>query len=157
LTVNQAEELYGLVDDIPTFKEGPESSWTRPLREKLKPQPSLDLPRSEGCKMSAEAGVVLVGRKPVASYIQAILTAVARGADEVVLKARGMNISRAVDVSQLAIKTVLKGFEVSSVTIGSEEVTGVSGGSGTAEAGASGGASRPRRVSTIEIRLKKKE
>lgn len=107
--------------------------------------------------MSAEAGVVLVGRKPVASYIQAILTAVARGADEVVLKARGMNISRAVDVSQLAIKTVLKGFEVSSVTIGSEEVTGVSGGSGTAEAGASGGASRPRRVSTIEIRLKKKE
>jgi len=106
--------------------------------------------------MSAEAGVVLVGRKPAASYIQAILTAIARGADEVVLKARGMNISRAVDVSQLALKTVLRGFDVSSVTIGSEEVAGASGGSGAAEAGA-GGASRPRRVSTIEIRLKRKE
>jgi hypothetical protein len=30
IDVNQAEELYGLVDDIPTFKESPKSSWTRP-------------------------------------------------------------------------------------------------------------------------------
>jgi len=87
---------------------------------------------------SAEVGEILVGRKPVANYIQAILTAAARGVSEVVLKARGRNISRAVDVSQLALRIVLKDFEVSDVKIGSEEVSG------------------GRRVSTIEIRLKRK-
>lgn len=89
--------------------------------------------------MSApEAGEVLVGKKPLANYLQAILTAVARGFNEVVLKARGRNISRAVDVSQLALRTVLRDFEVSSVNIGSEEIAG------------------GRRISTIEIRLRRK-
>lgn len=87
---------------------------------------------------SSEVGEILVGKKPVANYIQAILTAAARGVSEVVLKARGRNISRAVDVSQLALRLVLRDFEVSDVKIGSEEV-------------ADG-----RRVSTIEIRLKRK-
>ena len=88
--------------------------------------------------MSAEVGEVLVGKKPTASYIQAVLTAAARGVNEVVLKARGRNISKAVDVSQLALRIVLKDFEVSNVSIGSEEVAG------------------GRRVSTIEIRMRKK-
>ena len=87
---------------------------------------------------SSEVGEILVGKKPVANYIQAILTAAARGVSEVVLKARGRNISRAVDVSQLALRLVLRDFEVSDVKIGSEEV-------------ADG-----RRVSTIEIRLKRR-
>jgi len=88
--------------------------------------------------MSAEVGEILVGKKPTPSYIQAILTAVARGVSEVVLKARGRNISKAVDVSQLALRIVLKDFEVTNVNIGSEEVTG------------------GRRVSTIEIRMRRK-
>jgi len=88
--------------------------------------------------VSAEAGEILIGRKPAASYIQAILTAAARGISEVVLKARGRNISKAVDVSQLALRVVLKDFEVYDVKVGSEEVTG------------------GRRVSTIEIRMRKK-
>lgn len=79
-----------------------------------------------------------MGKKPIASYLQAVLTAVARGFNEVVLKARGRNISRAVDVSQLAIRTMLRDFEISSVTIGSEEIAG------------------GRRVSTIEIRMRRK-
>lgn len=88
---------------------------------------------------SAGAGEVLVGKKPIANYLQAILTAVARGFNEVVLKARGRNISRAVDVSQVAIRTMLRDFEISNVTIGSEEITG------------------GRRVSTIEIRMRRKQ
>ena len=45
---------------------------------------------------------------------------------------------KAVDVSQLALRIVLRDFEVSNVSIGSEEVAG------------------GRRVSTIEIRMKRK-
>ncbi len=85
---------------------------------------------------SLEVGEILIGKKTVTDYMRALLTVVARGASTIVLKARGRNISRAVDVSQLAIRT-LRGFKVSEVKIGSEEVAG------------------GRRVSTIEIKLEK--
>lgn len=89
-------------------------------------------------KESREIGEILVGKKPSPSYLQAILTAVARGASEIVLKARGANINRAVNISQIALKTIVKDFEVHDVKIGSQELEG------------------GRRSSTIEIRMRKK-
>ena len=47
--------------------------------------------------MSKEPNVVYVGRKPVMSYVLAVITAFSYGTKEVTLKARGRAISTAID------------------------------------------------------------
>jgi DNA-binding protein len=43
--------------------------------------------------------VILIGKKPPMNYVLATLTAFHEGAGEVVIKARGQSISKAVDVA----------------------------------------------------------
>jgi DNA-binding protein len=50
------------------------------------------------------APTVLVGKKPAMSYVLAVLTGFQGGSKEVVVKARGRAISRAVDVVQMDIR-----------------------------------------------------
>ncbi len=88
---------------------------------------------------SAE-NVVFVGIKPVMNYVLAVITQFNEGAGEVILKARGKAISRAVDAAEIVRKRFLQGVSVSNITIGTEEVQG--------ERGATN-------VSTIEIALKR--
>jgi len=80
---------------------------------------------------------VLVGSKPVASYVLAALAQLNHG-DTVVLKARGRAISRAVDVAEVLRNRYVQGLVPKSISIGTEEIQ------------KDGGAVR---VSTIEITL----
>lgn len=88
-----------------------------------------------------EAGVVYIGNKPFMNYVTAVVMQfTSQGAKEVVIKARGRFISRAVDVAEIVRKKFLTGqVDVKSIKIDSEELNV--------------GENKKRRVSTIEIVL----
>ena len=88
----------------------------------------------------AAENVVFIGTKPVMSYVLAVITQFNAGASEVILKARGKAISRAVDVAEIVRNRFLQGVSVGSINIGTEQVQ------------AEGGQIN---VSTIEVALKK--
>ena len=91
--------------------------------------------------MSREDNVVYIGRKPVMSYVLAVITHFSRtDSKEVVLKARGRAITTAVDVAEITRRRFLDKLQVEKIEIGTEELTGEGG--------------RPRAVSTMEINLK---
>ncbi len=46
--------------------------------------------------------IIYVGNKPVMNYVLAVVTQFNNGANEVLIKARGRAISRAVDVAEIA-------------------------------------------------------
>ncbi len=71
---------------------------------------------------SQPSNVVLVGKKPPMNYVLAVLTLFQNGQNQVVLKARGMAISKAVDVSQILKNRFLKDVEVKDIRIGTEQV-----------------------------------
>jgi len=88
---------------------------------------------------------VYVGKKPFMNYVTAVVMQFTQGANEVVIKARGRNISRAVDVAEMVRKKFLVGqVDVAEVKIDSDEVVDPSTG-------------KKKRVSTIEIKLVKKQ
>ena len=95
--------------------------------------------------MMAEQSVIYIGNKPFMNYVTAVVMQfTSQGAKEVVIKARGRFISRAVDVAEVVRKKFLSGqVDVSSIKIDSEE----------RQVDQSG---KKRRVSTIEIVLTKK-
>ncbi len=88
---------------------------------------------------SAE-NVVFIGIKPVMNYVLAVITQFNMGTGEVVLKARGNAISRAVDVAEIVRNRFLQGVKIESINIGTEQLQ------------AEGGQIN---VSTIEVTLKK--
>jgi hypothetical protein len=59
---------------------------------------------AEELRDSDNMDCILVGNKNVMSYVLACVTLFNKGAEEVVIKARGRLISRAVDVSQVYIR-----------------------------------------------------
>ncbi len=62
------------------------------------------------------------------SYVLAVVTEFNKSsADEVVLKARGRSISRAVDAAEIARNRFIKDAEVKDIKIGTENVTGNDG------------------------------
>ncbi len=85
-----------------------------------------------------QANAVLVGRKDTMNYVLAAIRLFTEGASEVVIKARGRNICKAVDAAE-RVKATLKDVAVRDVKIYSEEVEDDQG--------------RKRRVSAIEIVL----
>ena len=90
------------------------------------------------------SNVILVGKKPVMNYVLATLTLLNQGVNEIVIKARGRAISKAVDAVEIVKNRFLSGkIEVKDIKIGSQTVTGQNG--------------RESRVSTIEILLRKIE
>jgi DNA-binding protein len=89
--------------------------------------------------------VVLVGKKPVTNYVMAVLKLFEQdGVDEVVVRARGANICKAVDTVEQVKNLILKDTYIKDIRIGSEwfedEKTG-----------------KKKRVSTIEIVLARKK
>lgn len=91
--------------------------------------------------MSKEAEI-FVGKKPPMNYVLACLTAFHGGANEVVVKARGRSISKAVDVVEVIRKKFMPNAEIKGIDIGTDEVQ-LREGQGT------------RRTSSIIIRLGK--
>uniref|UniRef100_A0A7J3ZKP8 DNA/RNA-binding protein Alba n=1 Tax=Fervidicoccus fontis TaxID=683846 RepID=A0A7J3ZKP8_9CREN len=85
------------------------------------------------------SNVVLVGKKPVMNYVMAVLALLNQGVDEVVIKARGRAISKAVDAVEIIRNKLLpEKVQVRDIKIGSQTIQGQD---------------RTSRVSTIEITL----
>ncbi len=87
-----------------------------------------------------QGNYVFIGKKGAMAYVLAVVTQFSAGAKEVIIKARGKSISRAVDVAEI-------------ITHQSPEVTKKSISTSTEEVVTMDG--RPLKVSSIEIILKK--
>lgn len=87
---------------------------------------------------------VFIGSKPFMNYVTGVVMQfTTKGASEVIVKARGKFITRAVDIAEVASKRFLEGqIDVNNIAIDSEEFENKEG--------------KRVRVSTIEISLAKK-
>ena len=71
--------------------------------------------------------IVFVGNKPVMNYVLAIVTQFNNGAGEVIVKARGKAISRAVDTTEIALNRFLQDVDKKSIFTSTEVVDTESG------------------------------
>ncbi len=91
-----------------------------------------------------EDNIVFIGVKPFMNYVTGVIMLfTTKNKDEVIIKARGRWISRAVDIAEVVIKKFLKeqNIKIKEIKIDSEEVENNEG--------------RRVNISTIEITLKK--
>ncbi len=70
----------------------------------------------------SEENVVYIGTKPVMNYVLAVVTQMNGGTSEVMLKARGKAISRAVDVAEIVRNKFILDAELGAIDISTEEV-----------------------------------
>ena len=70
---------------------------------------------------------IFVGNKPVMNYVLAVVTQFNSGAHEVVVKARGKAISRAVDTTEIALNRFLQNVDKKSVITSTELVDSENG------------------------------
>jgi DNA-binding protein len=82
---------------------------------------------------------IFVGNKPPMSYVLAVVTQFNGGSDEVVIKARGRAISRAVDTAEITRNRFVTNAKIKDIKIGTETITNEEG--------------RSSNVSSIEILL----
>lgn len=68
-----------------------------------------------------EDNVIFVGKKPSMAYVLGVITQFNNGKKEVIIKARGKAISRAVDVAEIVTKRFVKDAKVKNIEIGTEE------------------------------------
>ncbi|MEM0243088.1 MAG: DNA-binding protein Alba [Candidatus Aenigmatarchaeota archaeon] len=68
-----------------------------------------------------EDNVILIGKKPLMSYILAVITQFGAGQKEIKIRARGRAISRAVDIANIVKRRYVKEAQIKSITIDSEE------------------------------------
>ncbi len=69
-----------------------------------------------------EDNVVLIGNKPVMNYVLAVVTQFNAGAKEIIIKARGRAISRAVDVAEVSRHRFVMDAKVKEIKIGTEKI-----------------------------------
>ena len=104
----------------------------------------LEVKMAEETKGKEDENVVFIGSKPFMNYVTGVVMQfTTKGSKEVVVKARGKFISRAVDVAEVATKRFLKEHDVKikDIKIDSEEFENKEG--------------KKVNVSTIEITLAK--
>ena len=98
--------------------------------------------RPKQAETSGPRDTVYIGKKPLMAYVTSTLIQLAN-IPSVTIKARGMSIGRAVDVSQIiSRKTENAGYTIGNIKIGSEALESQDG--------------RTRNVSTIDIEVKRK-
>ncbi|MBA2859320.1 DNA-binding protein [Methanococcus maripaludis] len=84
--------------------------------------------------------IVYVGNKGVMNYVLAVITQFnSENADEVIVKARGKAISRAVDVEEMVRKRFMPEIKIKEINLGTDHIQGEDG--------------KSINVSTIEIIL----
>lgn len=109
-----------------------------PETEKV-PKP-VEVPQSMKPKTAAP-NVIFVGKKPTMNYALAIIILFNQGSNEVVVKARGLAISKAVDVVEIVRRRFMEEtVKIKEIKIGTETV---------------GEAEDARNVSAIEITMSK--
>ena len=102
-------------------------------------EPTKTTKRTES---SGPRDTIYIGKKPLMAYVTSTLIQLAN-IPTVTIKARGMSIGRAVDVSQIiSRKTENAGYTIGNIKLGSEALESQDG--------------RTRNVSTIEIEVKRK-
>jgi DNA-binding protein len=69
-----------------------------------------------------EDNVIRVGNKPLMNYVLAVVTQFTEGGKEVIVKARGRAISRAVDVVEVTRNRFLLNVQVVGIKICTEEL-----------------------------------
>jgi len=74
-----------------------------------------------------EDNVIYIGNKPVMSYVLAVVTQFNNGFDDVVIKARGRAISRAVDTAEVVKNKFMPNVEIKDIQIGTEAIEGEGG------------------------------
>jgi DNA-binding protein len=84
--------------------------------------------------------IVYVGNKGVMNYVLAVITQFnSENAEEVIVKARGKAISRAVDVEEMVTKRFMPEIKIKEINLGTDHIQGEDG--------------KSINVSTIEIIL----
>jgi len=95
-------------------------------------------------KIRTDENVIYVGNKPPMSYVLAIVTQFNSESDEVIIKARGRAISRAVDAAEITRNRFVTDAKIKDIKIGTESITNEEEG-------------RTSNVSSIEIILTTKK
>jgi len=93
-------------------------------------------------KMS-QPNLVRIGKKPIMNYVTACVTLFNSGNGEVMVRARGLAIEKAIDTVQMLKRGFLKDVAIKSINLGSEDITRFDGTRGN--------------ISTIEITLSREE
>jgi len=105
------------------------------------PTVTTEQTKTKKTETSGPRDTVYIGKKPLMAYVTSTLIQLAN-VPSVSIKARGMSIGRAVDVSQIiSRKTENAGYSIGNIKLGSESLESQDG--------------RTRNVSTIEIEVKR--
>lgn len=87
----------------------------------------------------SQPNLVRIGKKPIMNYVTACVTLFNSGNGQVMVRARGQTIEKAIDTVQMLRHSFLKDVRIKSINLGSEDVTRYDGTRGN--------------ISTIEITL----
>ncbi len=90
----------------------------------------------------SEENTIFIGKKETMNYVMALLTQFNSGSDEVVIKARGRAISKAVDVAEITRNRFMEEAEITEIITDTEKIENEDGSGST-------------NVSSIEITMKK--
>jgi len=71
----------------------------------------------------AAPNMVRIGKKPTMNYVVACVTLFNTGVPEVLVRARGQSITKAIDTVEMLRRAFFKNVQVRSVDIGTEDVT----------------------------------
>jgi DNA-binding protein len=72
--------------------------------------------------------IVYIGKKPTMNYVLAVVTQFNSGSSEVVIRARGRSISRAVDVAEICKNRFVPDSKVKDIQISTEKLPREEGG-----------------------------
>jgi DNA-binding protein len=73
------------------------------------------------------SNLVRIGKKPIMNYVTACVTLFNSGNDEVMVRARGQAIEKAIDTVQMLRRGFLKDVNIMNINLGSEDVTRLDG------------------------------
>lgn len=90
----------------------------------------------------SEENTIFIGKKETMNYVMALLTQFNSGSDEVVIKARGRAISKAVDVAEITKNRFMEEADITEIITDTEQIENEDGSGST-------------NVSSIEITMKK--
>ena len=114
---------------------------TEPTEATKQPEATTQPEATKQPETSGPRDIIYIGKKPLMAYVTSTLIQLSN-IPCVTIKARGMSIGRAVDVSQIiSRKTENAGYSIGNIKLGSESLESQDG--------------RMRNVSTIDIEVKR--
>ena len=102
--------------------KAPKAEKVKAEEPKAEKAPKKEEKKVEAPKPRRDESVVFVGSKPLMSYITACVTQLNRNPEELVIKARGRAISRAVDVAEVLRNRFMTDLVVREIEISTEQV-----------------------------------